>query len=175
DVRDESDRLGMRIVIELKRDASGDVILNQLYRYTALQSSFGVNMLALNHGRPEQMGLRAMLGAFLDFREEVVVRRTKFELAKARDRGHVLVGLAVAVANIDDVIHIIRSSKDPAEARERLIDRDWPAGDMMALVELIADPRSIVLEGSRLRLTDEQARAILALTLSRLTGLGRDE
>src|SRR6185437_12625156 len=109
------------------------------------------------------------------FREEVVVRRTKHELSKARDRGHVLVGLAIAVVNIDEVIHIIRSSKDPAEARERLVGRDWPAGDMMALVELIADPRSIVLEGARLRLTEEQARAILALTLSRLTGLGRDE
>ena len=118
DVRDESDRQGMRIVIELKRDASGDVILNQLWRYTAMQSSFGVNMLALNHGRPEQMGLRALLEAFLDFREEVVVRRVKFELNKARDRGHVLVGLAVAVANIDEVIHIIRSSADPTEARE---------------------------------------------------------
>jgi DNA gyrase subunit A len=175
DLRDESDRNGMRVVIEMKRDASADVLLNQLYRHTPLQSSFGVNMLALNRGRPEQMGLKAMLHAFLEFREEVVVRRTKFELAKARDRGHVLVGLAIAVANIDEVIHIIRSSKDPAEARERLTARDWPAGDMMALVELIADPRSVVLEGQRIRLTDEQTRAILALTLSRLTGLGRDE
>ncbi|SPU44012.1 DNA gyrase subunit A [Brevundimonas diminuta] len=175
DVRDESDRLGMRIVIELKRDASGDVILNQLYRYTALQSSFGVNMLALNHGRPEQMGLRKLLELFLDFREEVVVRRVKFELAKARDRGHVLVGLAVAVANIDEVIHIIRSSADPAEARERLQAKAWPVGDMMALVELIADPRTVLVEGDKIRLTDEQARAILALTLSRLTGLGRDD
>jgi DNA gyrase subunit A len=175
DIRDESSRLGMRMVIELKRDASGDVILNQLYRYTALQSSFGVNMLALNHGRPEQMGLRALIDAFLAFREEVVVRRTKFELGKARDRGHVLVGLAIAVANIDEVIHIIRSSADPNEARERLQGKGWPAGDMISLVELIADPRSIVLEGGSIRLTDEQARAILALTLSRLTGLGRDE
>jgi DNA gyrase subunit A len=175
DVRDESDRQGMRIVIELKRDASGDVILNQLYRFTALQSSFGVNMLALNHGRPEQMGLRDLLQAFLDFREEVVVRRTKYELAKARDRGHVLVGLAVAVANIDEVIHIIRSSADPAEARERLQAKAWPVGDMIALVELIADPRSMLIDGDKLNLTDEQARAILALTLSRLTGLGRDD
>jgi DNA gyrase subunit A len=175
DLRDESDRDGMRVVIEMKRDASADVVLNQLYRYTPLQTSFGVNMLALDHGRPKQMGLRELLQIFLDFREEVVVRRTKHELSKARDRGHVLVGLAIAVANIDEVIHIIRSSKDPAEARERLIGRDWPAGDMMALVDLIADPRSIVLEGHRIRLTDEQARAILALTLSRLTGLGRDE
>ena len=179
DLRDESDRDGMRVVVELKRDASAEVVLNQLYRYTPLQTSFGVNMLALNRGRPEQMGLRALLDAFLDFREEVVVRRTKFDLAKARDRGHVLVGLAIAVANIDEVIHIIRSSKDPAEARERLTVRDWPAGDMMALIGLIQDPRTVVLEegedGPRVRLTDEQARAILALTLSRLTGLGRDE
>jgi DNA gyrase subunit A len=138
-------------------------------------------MLALNRGRPEQMGLRTLLTLFVDFREEVVVRRTKFELAKARDRGHVLVGLAIAVVNIDEVIHIIRSSKDPAEARERLTARDWPPGDMIALIELIADPRTVLVgspsdpEGVRVRLTDEQARAILALTLSRLTGLGRDE
>ena len=175
DIRDESSRQGMRVVIELKRDASGDVILNQLYRYSALQSSFGVNMLALNHGKPEQMGLRPMIDAFLEFREEVVVRRTKFELGKARDRGHVLVGLAIAVANIDEVIHIIRTSADPAEARQRLTAKDWPAGDMIRLVELIADPRSIVLDGGLIHLTDEQTRAILALTLSRLTGLGRDE
>ena len=175
DIRDESSRQGMRMVVELKRDASAEVILNQLYRYTDLQSSFGVNMLALNHGRPEQMGLRPMIDAFLIFREDVIVRRTRFELAKARDRGHVLVGLAIAVANIDEVIHIIRSSADPAEARERLQGRDWPAADMIALVELIADPRSIVLESGAIRLTEEQARAILALTLARLTGLGRDE
>ncbi|MBS0331580.1 MAG: DNA topoisomerase 4 subunit A, partial [Proteobacteria bacterium] len=175
DLRDESDRQGMRVVIEMKRDAPADVILNQLYRYTPLQSSFGVNMLALNRGRPEQMGLREMVTAFVDFREEVVVRRTKFELSKARDRGHVLVGLAIAVANIDEFIHIIRSSKDPAEARERLIARDWPSGDMLPLVELIADPRTLVIDGAKIRLSDEQARAILALTLSRLTGLGRDE
>jgi DNA gyrase subunit A len=175
DVRDESDRHGMRMVVELKRDASGDVVLNQLWRFTAMQSSFGVNMLALNHGRPEQMGLRQLLEAFLEFREEVVVRRTKFELAKARDRGHVLVGLAVAVANIDEVIHIIRSSADPSEARERLQAKAWPVGDMIALVELIADPRSMLVDGDKLNLTDEQARAILALTLSRLTGLGRDD
>ena len=175
DVRDESDRQGMRMVIELKREASGDVILNQLYRFTALQSSFGVNMLALDRGRPEQMGLRRLLEVFLEHREEVVVRRIKFELNKARDRGHVLVGLAVAVANIDEVIHIIRSSADPAEARERLQAKPWPVGDMMPLVNLIADPRSVVVDGDKIRLTDEQARAILALTLSRLTGLGREE
>lgn len=175
DIRDESNRDGMRIVIELKRDASGEVILNQLYRFTALQSSFGVNMLALNRGRPEQMGLHKLLQLFVEFREEVVVRRTKFELGKARDRGHVLVGLTIAVANIDEFIHIIRSSKDPTEARERLVAKSWPAGDMLPLVELIADPRTIQEEGGLIRLTDEQARAILALTLSRLTGLGREE
>ncbi len=175
DLRDESDRDGMRIVIEMKRDAPADVILNQLYRFTPLQSSFGVNMLALNRGRPEQMGLRDMVTAFVDFREEVVVRRTKFELSKSRDRGHVLVGLAIAVANIDEFIHIIRSSKDPAEARERLIAKDWPAGDMLPLVELIQDPRTLVIDSNLIRLSEEQARAILALTLSRLTGLGREE
>ena len=175
DVRDESDRQGMRVVVELRRDASGDVILNQLYRFTALQSSFGVNMLALNHGRPQQMGLRKLLDIFLEFREEVVIRRIRFELNKARDRGHTLVGLSIAVANIDEVIHIIRSSADPSEARERLINRTWPSGDMAPMIALIADPRSIVLDDNQVRLTDEQARAILALTLSRLTGLGRDE
>jgi len=175
DIRDESDRQGMRIVIELKRDAQGDVVLNQLYRFTALQSSFGYNMLALNRGRPLQMGLREMIGAFVDFREEVVVRRTKFELNKARDRGHVLVGLAIAVANIDEFIHIIRSSADPAEARERLCARDWPTGDMMPLIALIADPRTVITDGDKVRLSDEQSRAILALTLSRLTGLGQEE
>ena len=175
DLRDESDRTGMRVVIELKRDASGDVVLNQLYRFTQLQSAFPVNALALNRGRPEQMGLREMLTAFVSFREEVVVRRTRFELGKARDRAHILVGLAIAVANIDEVIVIIRSSKDPAEARERLMGKSWPIGDMMPLIELIADPRTVVVDGDRVRLTDEQTRAILALTLSRLTGLGREE
>ncbi len=175
DLRDESDRDGLRVVIEVKRDSSAEVVLNQLYRFTALQTSFGVNMLALNHGRPEQMGLREMIGHFVAFREEVVVRRTKFQLNKARDRGHVLVGLAIAVANIDEVIRIIRQAKDPAEARERLAAQDWPIGDMMALIELIADPHSMLVGDGRIRLTDEQARAILALTLSRLTGLGREE
>ena len=175
DLRDESDRQGMRIVIELKRDAQADVVLNQLYRFTALQSSFGVNMLALNLGRPEQMGLAKLIDCFVRFREEVVVRRNKFELNKARDRGHVLVGLAIAVANIDEVIHIIRTSKDPAEARERLVEKAWPAGDMTPLIALIADPRTRVEHGDQVWLTDEQTRAILALTLSRLTGLGREE
>jgi DNA gyrase subunit A len=174
EMRDESDRQGMRVVIELKRDATPEVVLNQLHRYSAVQTSFGVNMLALNRGRPLQMGLRELLVCFVDFREEVVVRRAKFELGKARDRGHTLVGLAIAVANIDDVIAIIRSSVDPAEARERLVAKAWPTGDMMPLVDLIQDPRTKV-EGDHIRLTDEQARGILALTLSRLTGLGRDE
>ncbi len=175
DLRDESDRDGMRVVIELKRDASSDVTLNQLFRYTPLQTSFGVNMLALNRGRPEQMGLRKLLDLFLEFREEVVVRRTKFELSKARNRGHVLVGLAIAVANIDEVIALIRSSANANEARERLCAKDWPVGDMIELIGLIQDPRTVLIEGGLIRLSDEQARAILALTLSRLTGLGRDE
>jgi len=175
ELRDESDRQGMRVVIELKRDASPDVVLNQLYRFTALQSSFPVNALALHRGRPVLLTLRDMIAAFVEFREEVVVRRTRFELGKARDRGHTLVGLAIAVVNIDEVIHIIRSSKDPAEARERLVGQDWPVGDMLPLIELIADPRTALIDGSRVRLTDEQARSILALTLSRLTGLGREE
>jgi DNA gyrase subunit A len=175
DLRDESDRQGMRVVIELKRDASAEVVLNQLYRFTQLQSSFPVNALALNRGRPEQLGLRDMLTAFVVFREEVVVRRIKYDLSKARDRAHVLVGLAIAVANIDEVIHIIRSSKDPAEARERLVGKDWPVGDMAPLIALIADPRTRMAGADMVRLTEEQARAILALTLSRLTGLGREE
>lgn len=175
ELRDESDRTGMRVVIELKRDATAEVVLNQLYRFTPLQTSFPVNALALNRGRPMQMGLKEMLEAFLAFREEVVVRRTRFDLSKARDRAHVLVGLAIAVANIDEVIQIIRSSADPAQARERLLGREWPVGDMMPLIALIADPRTAVIESARVRLSDEQTRAILALTLSRLTGLGRDE
>jgi DNA gyrase subunit A len=175
DLRDESSRDGIRVVVELKRDASAEVVLNQLYRFTPLQTSFGVNMLALNRGRPEQMGLKPMLDAFIAFREEVVVRRTKFDLNKARDRGHVLVGLAIAVVNIDEVIHIIRTSADPTEARERLLSRDWPSGDMTPLIDLIQDPRTVIVEAGRVQLTDEQARAILSLTLSRLTGLGREE
>ena len=175
DIRDESDRDGMRVVVELKRDASADIVLNQLHRFTPVQQAFPVNALALHRGRPVQMGLRDMLEAFLAFREEVVVRRLRHELAKARDRAHVLVGLAIAVANIDEVIHIIRSSKDPAEARERLVSRDWPIGDMAPLIGLIADPRTHRVGEGEVRLTDEQARAILALTLSRLTGLGREE
>jgi DNA gyrase subunit A len=175
EVRDESNRLGIRLVIELKRDAVPDVVLNQLYRYSQLQTSFGVNMLALNNGKPEQMGLRQMLMHFLSFREQVITRRTKFRLAKARKRGHETVGLAIAVANIDDVIKLIRESPDPTTARERLVARDWATGDMMPLIALIADPRTVITGGDKIRLSDEQARAILALQLSRLTGLGRED
>ncbi len=175
DIRDESDRHGMRIVIELKRDASSEVTLNQLYRFSSLQTSFGVNMLALNEGRPVQMNLKDFLAAFVGFREEVVTRRTKFELAKARERGHILVGLAIAVANIDEVIRLIREAPDAAAAREGLMARACPAGDVAPLVMLSADPRHMVAEDGTMRLTEEQARAILDLRLQRLTALGRDE
>src|ERR1700710_718749 len=175
DIRDESDRTGMRVVIELKRDASSEVVLNQLYRFSDLQTTFGVNMLALNGGRPEQMNLKAMIGAFVAFREEVVTRRTRFELSKARDRGHTLVGLAIAVANIDEVIALIRAAPDAATAREQLMARDWPARDVEPLVLLIADPRHVMKADGTIRLSDEQARAILDLRLQRLTALGRDE
>ncbi|MEY4880081.1 MAG: gyrase subunit, partial [Pseudomonadota bacterium] len=175
DLRDESDRHGMRVVIELKRDASSAVVLNQLYRYSELQTSFGVNMLALNGGRPQLMNLKDVIAAFVLFREEVVTKRTRFELGKARDRGHTLVGLAVAVANIDEVIALIRSAPDTATARAQLMERAWPAKDVGPLVALIADPRHMVLEDNTIRLTEEQAKAILELRLARLTALGRDE
>ena len=175
DIRDESDRHGIRVVIELKRDAVPDVVLNQLYRFTPLQTSFGCNFVALHGGKPELTGLVPMLRAFVDFREEVVTRRTRFQLGKARDRAHVLVGLAVAVANIDDVIALIRRAPDPGSAREQLMARDWPARDVAPLIALIDDPRHKMADDGTFRLSDEQARAILALTLSRLTGLGRDE
>ncbi len=175
DIRDESDRNGMRVVIELKRDAVPDVVLNQLYRFTPLQGSFGCNFVALNGGKPELMSLKQMLVAFLDFREEVVTRRTRFLLNKARDRAHILVGLAVAVANVDEVIALIRTSPDPTTARERLMARDWPARDVAPLIALIDDPRHRMNEDDTFKLSDEQARAILALTLSRLTALGVNE
>tara|TARA_Y100000052_G_scaffold27585_1_gene36900 strand:+ start:21498 stop:24233 length:2736 start_codon:yes stop_codon:yes gene_type:complete len=175
ELRDESDRTGIRVVIEVKKDASPDVVLNQLYRYSQLQTSFGVNMLALNGGTPEQMNLRDILSAFLRFREQVVARRTKFELNKARDRAHVLVGLALAVANIDEVIRIIRQAPDPNTARAALLERDWPAKDMLSLISLIADRRTVVSDTETVRLSDEQARSILELRLHRLTALGRDE
>ena len=175
DIRDESDRHGMRVVIELKRDASSDVVLNQLYRFSQLQTSFGVNMLALDNGRPAQMNLKDMITVFVAFREEVITRRTKFDLAKARDRGHVLVGLAVAVANIDAIIKLIRAAPDAGTAREQLMANAWPARDVAPLVALIADPRHKMEAGETMRLSEEQARAILDLRLQRLTALGVDE
>ena len=174
-LRDESDRDGYRVVIELRRDAVPDVVLNQLYRFTALQSSFGANMVALEGGRPLVMNLKDLLASFVAFREEVVYRRTKHLLGKARDRAHVLVGLAIAVANIDEMIRLIRAAKDANEAREQLMARDWPARDVEAMVTLIDDPRHSVSEAGTTRLSAEQAKAILDLRLQRLTALGRDE
>ncbi len=175
DLRDESDREGYRVVVELKRDAERDVVLNQLYRFTPLQSSFGANMVALDGGRPQVMNLMDLLAAFIAFREEVVSRRTKFLLGKARDRAHVLVGLAIAVANIDEVIKLIRGAKDPNAARDALMARDWPAKDVASMVTLIDDPRHKVSPKGTTKLSEEQARAILDLRLQRLTALGRDE
>ncbi|GGE34156.1 DNA gyrase subunit A [Marinicauda pacifica] len=174
DLRDESDRSGMRVVIELKKDANADVILNQLYRWSPLQGSFGMNMLALIGGKPQQASLKTFLQTFISFRKEVTARRAKFDLKKARDRAHILIGLAVAVANIDEIIRLIRAAPDPATAREQLRERRWPAADIAALVELVADPRSVIRDGE-IRLTEEQAKAILDLRLNRLTALGRDE
>ena len=175
DIRDESDRDGYRVVVEIKRDAMPEVVLNQIYRYTQLQSSFGCNMIALSGGKPEQMNLMDILRLFVVFREEVVTRRTKFLLNKARIRAHVLVGLAIAVANIDDVIYLIRHAPDPATARAQLMERKWPAKDVAPLVELIDDPRHGLNEDNSYTLSEEQARAILDLRLQRLTALGRDE
>jgi DNA gyrase subunit A len=175
DMRDESDRQGYRVVIELKRDAEREVVLNQLYRFTPLQTSFGANMVALDGGRPLVMNLKDLLNAFIAFREEVVQRRTKYLLGKARDRAHILVGLAIAVANIDEMIALIRGSRDAAEAREALMAREWPAKDMAPVVTLIDDPRHTVSENGTTRLSAEQARAILDLRLQRLTALGREE
>ncbi|MGY0485357.1 DNA gyrase subunit A [Endobacter medicaginis] len=174
DIRDESDRSGMRLVIEIKRDATPEVVLNHLYRFTQLQTSFGVNMLALDGGQPRLLGLKDALESFLAFREDVVFRRSRFELGKARERGHLLVGLAIAVANIDEVIALIRSSPDGATARERLMARDWPAGDVAALLELIDAHDNPVIDG-RVRLTETQARGILDLRLQRLTGLEQEK
>ena len=175
DIRDESSRQGMRVVIEIKRDAMADVVLNQLYRFSQLQSTFSVNNIALTGGRPELLNLKDLLQAFITFREEVVTRRTKFLLTKARDRAHILVGLAIAVANIDDVIVLIRKSKDAGEAREALMGRAWPAKDLGPLIALIADPRHSLGADNNYRLSEEQARAILDLRLQRLTALGIDE
>jgi DNA gyrase subunit A len=175
ELRDESDRHGYRVVIELKRDAERDVVLNQIYRFTPLQSSFGANVVALDGGRPLVMSLKDLLLAFINFREEVVSRRTKYLLNKARERAHVLVGLAIAVANIDEIIRMIRSAPDPAAAREALMERDWPAADVAAMITLIDDPRHRINEGGTYRLSAEQAKAILDLRLQRLTALGREE
>ncbi|MFC4270651.1 DNA gyrase subunit A [Sneathiella chungangensis] len=175
DLRDESDRHGVRVVIEIKRDAMAEVVLNQLYRFTSLQTSFGVNMLALNRGKPELLNVRELLEAFLDFREEVISRRTKFLLGKARERAHVLIGLAIAVANIDEVIKLIRAAPDPATARAELMGRDWPANSVEALIRLVDDPEHMINADGTYRLSEAQARAILDLRLQRLTALGQNE
>ncbi len=175
DLRDESDRDGYRVVVELKRDAVPEVVLNQLYKFTPLQTNFGANMVALDGGRPQVMNLKDLLTVFIAFRESVVSRRTKFLLGKARDRAHILVGLAIAVANIDEVIRVIRTSPDPNTARETLMARDWPARDMATMITLIDDPRHRIAEDGTARLSLEQAKAILDLRLQRLTALGREE
>jgi len=175
DLRDESDRDGVRVVVELKRDAEPEIVLNQLFRYSPLETSFGVNMLALNGGKPEQLDLKQIIVAFVEFREEVIRRRTIYELKKARERAHVLVGLAVAVANIDDVIAMIRRAPDPATARQNLMDMDWPAVDVAPMIALLDEPGQAVSDGGTYRLSEAQARAILDLRLHRLTGLERDK
>ncbi len=174
-VQDESDRIGVRVVIELKRDATAEVVLNQLFRFTQMQTSFGCNMLALNGGRPEQLTLRRFLTAFLDFREEVVARRTAYELRKARERSHILCGLAVAVSNVDEVVATIRASADAAEAREKLMTRRWPAGEILEYIALIDDPTHRANEDGTYNLSETQARAILELRLQRLTQIGVKE
>jgi len=175
DLRDESDRDGMRIVVELKKDATAEVVLNQLHRFTQLQTSFAVNFLALDEGRPRQMGLRDAIGCFIRFREEVIERRSRFRLMKARERAHLLIGLAVAVANIDEVIRLIRASRDAAEARAALMARDWPAADIGALLALVDEPGNRIADDGTVRLTEAQARGILDLRLQRLTGLEREK
>ncbi|WP_149774448.1 DNA gyrase subunit A [Ruegeria intermedia] len=174
-VQDESDRNGVRVVIELKRDATPEVVLNQLYRFTPMQTSFGCNMLALNGGRPEQLTLRRFLTSFIDFREDVVARRTAYDLRKARERSHILCGLAVAVSNVDEVVATIRSSADAAEAREKLMTRRWPAADIADYLRLIDDPLSKMNDDGTYNLTEVQARAILDLRLQRLTQIGVKE
>ena len=174
-VQDESDRNGVRVVVELKRDATAEVVLNQLYRFTPMQTSFGCNMLALNGGRPEQLTLRTFLTNFIDFREEVVARRTAYELRKARERSHVLCGLAVAVSNVDEVVATIRGSADAADAREKLMTRRWPAHDIAEYIQLIDDPTHTMNEDGTYNLSETQARAILELRLQRLTQIGVKE
>ena len=174
-VQDESDRNGVRVVVELKRDATAEVVLNQLFRYTPMQTSFGCNMLALNGGRPEQLTLRRFLTCFVDFREEVVARRTAFELRKARERSHVLCGLAVAVTNVDEIVATIRKSSDAAEARKQLMDRRWPAEEIAGYIRLIDDPTQKMNDDGTYNLSEAQARAILELRLQRLTQIGVKE
>lgn len=174
DLRDESDRDGVRVVIELKRDSIAEVVLAQLFRYTQLQTSFGANMLALNGGRPEMLNLQQFIQAFVDFREEVVIRRTTFELRKARERAHILAGLLVAISNLDPVIELIRRAPDPATARESLMAEAWPANEVEDFIRLIDDPGHEVIDG-KYRLSEAQARAILELRLQRLTGMERDK
>ena len=174
DIRDESDRTGMRIVIEIKRDAAGDVVLNQLWRHTRLQTSFPVNMLAMNGGRPEQMGLKDVIVAFCEFRREVVTRRSVYQLGKARERAHLLAGLMVALASIDEVIELIKRAPDTETARNQLCERAWPAADVEAFITLIDDPGHEVVDGTY-RLSEAQARAILELRLQRLTGMEREK
>lgn len=174
DLRDESDKSGVRVVIEIKKDAMPDVVLSQLHSFTPLQTSFGVNMLALDNGRPELMNLKHVITSFIRFREEVITRRTNFLLGKARDRAHVLVGLAIAVANIDEVIAVIRAAADPNVAREELMRRSWPAEDVLSLLQLVEDSGNRVSEG-KIRFTEAQARAILEIRLARLTGLERNK
>ncbi|MDQ2067996.1 DNA gyrase subunit A [Xinfangfangia sp. CPCC 101601] len=174
-VADESDRVGIRVVIELKRDATPDVVLNQLFRFTPMQTSFGCNMLALNGGRPETLTLRDFLSYFITFREEVVARRTAFELRKARERSHILCGLAVAVSNVDEIVATIRASADPAEARDKLMSRRWPAHDIAPYIRLIDDPSHTINEDGTYNLSEIQARAILELRLQRLTAMGVKE
>ncbi len=174
-VQDESDRFGVRVVVELKRDATADVVLNQLYRFTPLQTYFGCNMLALNGGRPEQLTLKGFLAAFVTFREEVVARRTAFELRRARERSHILCGLAVAVSNVDEIVATIRTSADTTEARERLMERRWPAADIAPYISLIDDPSHKINADGTYYLSEIQARAILELRLARLTALGVKE
>ncbi|QUS40098.1 DNA gyrase subunit A [Tardiphaga alba] len=175
DLRDESDRDGYRVVVELKRDVVPEIVLNQLYKFTPLQTNFGANMVALDAGRPLLMNLKDLLTIFVAFREQVVTRRTKFLLNKARDRAHILVGLAIAVANIDEIIRVIRTSPDPTTARDILMERRWPAQDVAAMITLIDDPRHRLEEDGTARLSFEQAKAILDLRLARLTALGREE
>ncbi len=174
DLRDESDKSGVRVVIEIRKDNFPEIVLNQLYSFTPLQTSFGVNMLALHQGRPELMNLRRVLEAFIAFRETIITKRINFLLSKARDRAHILIGLAIAVGNIDEVITLIKSAADPAEAREKLLAKDWLAGDIQTLIDLVDDSQNVISAG-KCRLTDSQVRAILEMKLSRLTGLEREK